>query len=249
VSVPLYRSDAFVLRTYTLGETDQIVVLFTREFGKIRAVARRSHSPRRHMASYYQPLLLLHAIFFGRPTQALFRLNTVDLVQSFRQLHEDFSLLRAGLYLTELLDASTQEREPMPELFTLFHEAFAQLEQTSQPAVVLRLCELRVLMAIGYTPQLLHCARCTRDLQPHERTFSPHLGGLICQSCTTAVRPTFTVSAATLAVLRQAMASDTTHLPGLGVDPVGHQELERLLHTHLTACLGRELKSYAFLHL
>ena len=247
--MPLYRSDAFVLRTYTLGEADQIVVLFTREFGKIRAVARRSHSPRRHTASYYQPLLLLHAIFFGRPTQSLFRLNTVDLVQSFRQLHEDFSLLRSGLYLTELLDATTQEREPMPELFTLFQEALAELAQASQPAVVLRLFELRVLMAIGYTPQLLHCARCTRDLQPHERTFSPHLGGLICQSCAPAVRQTFTVSAAALEALRQAMSSEATNMPPLQVSAAGHQELERLLHAHLTVCLGRELKSYAFLHL
>jgi DNA repair protein RecO (recombination protein O) len=247
--VPLYRSDAFVLRTYTLGEADQIVVLFTRELGKIRAVARRSHSPRRHTASYYQPLLWLHAIFFGRPTQALFRLNTVDLVQSFRQLHEDFGLLRCGLYLTELLDAATQEREPVPELFTLFHETLTQLAQTSPPAMVLRRFELQVLMAIGYAPQLLHCARCARDLQPHERTFSPHLGGLLCQSCTPAVRQTFAVSAATLDVLQQAMASDPADLPVLEVDPAGHQELERLLHTHLTACLGRELKSYAFLHL
>ena len=43
--VALYRSAAFVLHTYKLAETDQIVVLFTQEFGKLRAVARRSHSP------------------------------------------------------------------------------------------------------------------------------------------------------------------------------------------------------------
>ena len=137
----------------------------------------------------------------------------------------------------------------MPELFTLFHEAFAQLAQTSQPAVVLRLCELRVLMAIGYTPQLLHCARCARALQPHERTFSPHLGGLVCQACTPAVRHTFAISATTLDALRQAMESDTADMPFLDTDAAGYQELERILHTHLTACLGRELKSYAFLQL
>ena len=76
----LYRSAAFVLHTYKLGETDQIVVLFTQEFGKLRAVARRSHSPRRHAASYYQPLMLLDAIVYGRPGQALYRMHSVDYV-------------------------------------------------------------------------------------------------------------------------------------------------------------------------
>jgi len=247
--VPLYQSDAFVLHTYKLGEADQIVVLFTREFGKIRAVARRSHTPRRHTASYYQPLMLLRAIFFGRPTQALYRLNTVDLVQSFRPLHEDFGLLRYGLYLTELLDVTTHEREPMPELFTLFQDTLEQLTQTPNPAMLLRLFELRVLMAIGYTPQVLHCAQCANDIQAHERTFSPHLGGLVCTSCASKVRHTLTVSATTLESLRLAIVSDATQFPSCGLAAEEQQELERVLHAHLTACLGRELKSYAFLHL
>jgi DNA repair protein RecO (recombination protein O) len=247
--VPLYHSDAFVLRTYTLGEADQIVVLFTRDFGKVRAVARRSHAPRRHTASYYQPLLQLRTIFFGRPTQALYRLNTVDLVQAFRPLHEDFSLLRYGLYMTELLDVTTHEREPMPELFALFQEALEQLTQAPTTPLVLRLFELRLLIAIGYTPQLLHCVRCARELQAPERTFSPHFGGLLCASCTPQVRHTFTVSTPTLESLRFAIASETTHFPSPALDATQQQELERVLHAHLVACLGRELKSYAFLHL
>ncbi|HSX81787.1 MAG TPA: recombination protein O N-terminal domain-containing protein, partial [Candidatus Saccharimonadia bacterium] len=76
----LYHSAAFVLHTYKLGETDQIVVLFTQEFGKLRAVARRSHSPRRHAASYYQPLMLLNAIVYGRPGQTLYRMHSVDIL-------------------------------------------------------------------------------------------------------------------------------------------------------------------------
>jgi DNA repair protein RecO (recombination protein O) len=247
--VPLYQSDAFVLRTYKLGETDQIVVFFTQDFGKLRAVARRSHSPRRHTASYCQPLMLLHAILFGRPSQALYRINTVDVVQPFRSLHEDFGYLRYGLYMTELLDATTQEREPAPELFTLFHLSLEQLPHVPCPTLLLRLFELRVLMAIGYTPQLLYCARCAGDIQPHERTFSPQLGGLLCTACTPQVRQTLTVGHATLEYLQLAMASAANDFPSLHLESAAQQELERVLHTHLTWRLGHELKSYAFLHL
>jgi DNA repair protein RecO (recombination protein O) len=245
----LYQSDAFVLRTYQLGEADQIVVFFTRDFGKLRAVARRSHSLRRHSASYCQPLMLLQAILFGRPTQALYRINTVDIVQTFRGLQEDFERLRCGLYMTELLDVTTHEREPLPELFALFQLALEQLLQTTHTALLLRQFELRLLGIIGYTPQVLYCARCAGELRPYERTFSPLLGGLLCSTCAPEVRQTLLISPATRAYLCGVIDSAATEFTTGALDPPAQQELETLLHLHLTARLGRELKSYAFLHL
>jgi DNA repair protein RecO (recombination protein O) len=247
--VALYRSDAFVLHTYKLGETDQIVVLFTQDFGKLRAVVRRSHSPRRHTAGYYQPLMLLHTIVYGRPGQSLYRMHSVDIVQAFRPLHEDFGLLRCGLYMTELIDVATHEREPAQELFLLFHQTLEQLAQAPSPPMLLRLFELRVLMAIGYTPQLLYCAQCTRDLHEHERTFSPRLGGILCTACAATVRQTLTVSDEALTYLRLALVGDSSSVSSTSLTTTGQQELEQVLHAHLLYCLGRELKSYAFLHL
>lgn len=248
--MPLYESDAFVLRTYKLGESDQIVVFFTREFGKLRAVCRRSQNPRRHMGGYYQPLTLLHAILFGRPSKALYRINTVDIVEPFRSLHEDFGHLRCGLYMTELIDVATREQEPAPELFTLLHLGFDQLAKTSHAAMLLRVFELRLLMAIGYTPQLLYCARCAVDMPRGDGgVFSAPLGGLICRRCTAEVRQILPVSQATVAFLRLVTANDTSDWTGMPIEADAQEELERILHAHLTTCLGRELKSYAFLHL
>jgi DNA repair protein RecO (recombination protein O) len=247
--VPLYESDAFVLRTYKLGESDQIVVFFTREFGKLRAVARRSRHPRRHTASYYQPLTLLHAILFGRPSQALYRINTVDIVDPFRPLREDFGYLRCGLYLTELVDVATREHEPVPELFLLFHLTLEQLSQTPHTAMLLRLFELRLLTVIGYTPQLLSCAHCGEDVPSHGGVFSPHLGGVLCGRCAPEVRRTLRISQTTLEFLRLAVTHAASDWPSIPLGADAQQELEQVLHAHLTACLGRELKSYAFLHL
>jgi len=248
--VALYRSHAFVLHTYKLGETDQIVVLFMRDFGKIRAVVRRSQSPRRPTAGYYQPLMLLDAIVYGRPSQTLYRMHSVDIVQAFRPLHEEFSLLRCGLYMTELIDVATHEREPAPELFTLFHAMLHALLETPCSTLLLRHFELRVLGALGYAPQLVACVQCARDLHEHEGTFSARLGGLLCATCAPSVRQTFVVGHEALAYARLVLAADETNVP-LAPSPgaTAMQDLDRLLHAHMTFCLGRELKSYAFLQL
>ncbi|GIX46810.1 MAG: hypothetical protein KatS3mg131_1021 [Candidatus Tectimicrobiota bacterium] len=242
----LLRSDAFVLRTYKLGEVDQIVVFFTRELGKIRAVVRRSHSLRRHIASLCQPLMHLHVIVFARPQQALFRVNSVEVVESFRSLREDFTALRSGLYLTELLDVTTHECEPLPELFELFQTTLAQLARAPTAPFLMRRFEVRLLALIGYAPQLATCVRCARPLQPQDRTFSPALGGLLCTACAATAPQPLRVTPATLAALRALAADEAPLPPG---DTATERELERLLHAHLVARLGRELKSYPFLHL
>jgi len=58
-----------------------------------------------------------------------------------------------------------------------------------------------------------------------------------------------TVSPEALTYLRRTLADDATAAPPTPLAAAAQQELERLLHAHLTFCLGRELKSYAFLHL
>ena len=247
--MPLYQSQAFVLRTYKLGESDQIVVFFTHDYGKIRAVARRSHSRSHRLAGYCQPLRLLNAILFGKPAQHLFRINSLDLVASFQNLQEDFALLRSGLYLTELLDVATHEFEPAPELFALMHWGLQQLSQVESPATLLRIFELRLLMGMGYTPQLIFCASCMRDLPPADGQFSPPLGGLLCPTCITPHQMTIPVCQDTLALLRQWIDHDAENWLNRPLNARTGEELQNLLHAHLLARLGRELKSYAFLSL
>jgi DNA repair protein RecO (recombination protein O) len=247
--VPLYQSHAFVLRTYKLGESDQIVVFFTQEYGKIRAVGRRSHSPRRRLSNYCQPLCLLNAILFGRPAQSLFRINSVDIVHPFRSIQEDFACLRSGLYLTELVDVATREHEPLPELFALMRWGLNQLTEVEHPAMLLRLFEVRLLMLMGYTPQLSFCVNCMRDLPLAEGLFSPYLGGLICATCAPSIQRTIKVSGLTIGVLRQMIDNGSeVCLDRLSARPI-EAELENLLHAHLVARLERELKSYPFLQL
>ena len=245
----LYRSDAFVLRTYKLGEADQIVVFLTEDYGKVRAVARRSRSAKRQTASYYQPMTLLHAIFFGRPSQELHRVNSVDMIEPFRALREDFTLMRCGLYMTELLDAATRDREPVAELFDLLRQGLEQLTETETPETLLRLFELQLLMLIGYTPELFACVRCAKDLAAYETAFSPAMGGLVCRACTTDRQHTMALRAETVAYLRQGVMSGAEAAPLLPHEAEVSQEIEAVLHRHLTTRLGRELKSYAFLHL
>src|SRR4051812_34771304 len=54
--MPLHTSDALILRTYTLGESDRIVVFLTRDRGKKRGVAKNARQSRRRFGGALEPL-------------------------------------------------------------------------------------------------------------------------------------------------------------------------------------------------
>src|SRR5829696_1677354 len=55
-SVPLYTADALVLRTYSLGESDRLVVFLTRDRGKKRGVAKNARQSRRRFGGALEPM-------------------------------------------------------------------------------------------------------------------------------------------------------------------------------------------------
>ena len=76
--MPPVISDALVLRTYKLGETSKVVVLLTRERGKLRAVAKGARGPRSRYQSALEPLSEVRASLHGRQGAELYRLGQCE---------------------------------------------------------------------------------------------------------------------------------------------------------------------------
>src|ERR1700716_930333 len=69
--MPLYAADALILRTYTLGESDRIVVFLTRDRGKKRGVAKNARQSRRRFGGALEPMTTGQATYRERERRAL----------------------------------------------------------------------------------------------------------------------------------------------------------------------------------
>ena len=76
--MPVYKSDALILRTYKLGEADRIVVFLTRDRGKKRGVAKGARRPRSRYIGALEPLTRGEVAYFEREQRELVRLNYVE---------------------------------------------------------------------------------------------------------------------------------------------------------------------------
>ena len=80
--MPLHTTDALILRTYKLGESDRIVVFLTRDRGKKRGVAKNARQSRRRFGGALEPLTYGRVGYVERERRDLVRLDYVEQLRS-----------------------------------------------------------------------------------------------------------------------------------------------------------------------
>src|SRR5215472_3985848 len=116
--MPLYTTDALILRTYKLGELDRIVVFLTRDRGKKRGVAKNARRSRRRFGGALEPLTVGRVGYRERERRELVFLEYVEPVRSPLQASGVEALGHVG-YFAELIDEWAQEADPNETLFRL----------------------------------------------------------------------------------------------------------------------------------
>ena len=116
--MPLHTTDALILRTYKLGESDRIVVFLTRDRGKKRGVAKNARQSRRRFGGALEPLTYGRVGYVERERRELVRLDYVEPIRSPLSA-VDGDALGYVEFFAELIDEWAQEADPNEPLFRL----------------------------------------------------------------------------------------------------------------------------------
>jgi DNA repair protein RecO len=116
--MPLHTTDALILRTYKLGESDRIVVFLTRDRGKKRGVAKNARQSRRRFGGALEPLTYGRVGYVERERRELVRLDYVETLRSPLSAIDGEALGYVS-YFAELIDEWAQEADPNEPLFRL----------------------------------------------------------------------------------------------------------------------------------
>jgi len=175
----LKESEAIVLRTYPLRESDLLVTLFTRSEGKVRGVARAAKKSKRRFGGALEPLTYVRAFYEDRESQDLARLDSCEVLES--PLASEVSYPRAVAlgHIAELLDELLPDREASDSVFRL---ALSVLSAIRGPEVWMPVTyfELWMTRLMGYLPDLSECMTCGRRLNGSRAFFHALADGLMC---------------------------------------------------------------------
>lgn len=239
------RVEAVVLRHTDWGEADRMLNLFTREQGKLRAVAKGARKLRSRKAGHLEPftrvaLLLARGRDFWIVTQA----ETVD---AYLPLHDDLVRTGYAAYVIELLDRFTYEEGENQSIYSLLVDTLHRLSAGEPSFSVVRFYEMRLLDYLGFRPQLFQCVRGHEEIHPEDQYFTARQGGVLCPRHGSEISDARPVSREALRYLRHFQRSSYTEAVRAQVPPNYQQEMETLLNYYLTYLLERSLNTPQFI--
>ena len=242
--MPLLRSPGLVLRTRDLGEHDRLVTLYTRDYGRLTAVAGGARRVRSRFGGALELFTWGEAVGFERPGRDLVRLDHFDIHRSFRALREDLERLGQGARMVEAILRLTGERDPQPACFALLLRAFRALEHGA-PARVQLAFTLRLLDLLGHRPRLDRCVGCGRPLGTAGVAFDADQGGVVCDRC--GAGGALSVSPRALGTLRGLQAAPWEAGLRARIAPAVEREAASVLDHYLATLSGAALRAPRFL--
>ena len=239
------RAEGVILRHSNFAEADRLLTIFTREEGKVRAIAKGVRKARSRKAGHVEPFTRTSLqLARGRD---LFILTQAEAADVYAHLREDLVLLGYASYVIELLDRSTTDEVENRSLYNLLTQTLTRLNRGDDPNLVTRFYELRLLDYVGFRPRLMNCARCDSEIQPEDQYFSALQGGVICPKCGQRDPEARSISMLALKYLRHLQRSSYRDSARATISETVYAEMEILMQYYLTYSLERGLNSPSFL--
>ncbi len=135
--MPARVSEAIILQTYPLKESDLIVSFLTRDVGKLRGVAKRARRPKSGFGAGLERLSQVKLSYFQRENRELVNLDSCDLVQSQFGLLGDYWAGVALDYFAEVSEQLLPPAEPSEKFYRLLLAVLEHM-RSGEPGAVWR---------------------------------------------------------------------------------------------------------------
>jgi DNA repair protein RecO (recombination protein O) len=236
--VAVYRDQAVVLRTQKLGEADRIITLFTKEHGRIKAVAKGVRRTKSKFGARLEPTSYVDLQLFAG--KSLDIVTEVASIENFgEELSGDYKDWTTANSILEAAERFTEnEHEPALQQFNLVVGALRALaHKTYDSSLILDAYLLRSLAVAGFAPSMTVCSRCEKP-GPH-KYFSLVGGGSVCSDCKPSAAATPTPE--TLQLMADLMTGEW--VGAVERDPKSRREASGLIAAYLQWHLERGLRS------
>ena len=245
----IINTEGIVLRQRKIANNRRMIVLFTKQYGKLSAGTSINEKSRSKAALALRPFTFAdYDIFRGRETYSI---NSASVQKSFYSIGEDLDRFMAASVFIEYLDKVLGEEEPVPKLFDLSLQFLESVSRSGKNSETLLYAFIfKSLSLLGVAPETGCCVNCGRS--PDEfgvngiRSFSVTGGGLICEDCEASektagnsliYRPSFDI----IGVFRYFGAKPLATFERAGLKPEVAAGIREILAEYISRYLGADV--------
>ena len=222
-------TEALVIGSMRYGEADRILTLYTRDRGRLGAIAKGVRRTKSKTGGRLEPFSLVRvSLYSGR---GLYTVVGVETLRTFQGVRDELFRIEEGARLLSAVRHLFPEEEGHIQAFNLLARGVARLAEAPDAEAassVILATRLKLLALLGYAPATTSCAVCGDEEQPYG--FSPSLGGVVCEHCAaTGSQSCFALTSGALATLRALLDSPLSEVDGLDLDRRAVTEVEQVV--------------------
>jgi DNA repair protein RecO (recombination protein O) len=245
------KTEAIVLKGLKFGDTSKIVTLYTKDYGKIKVIAKGIRKPKSRLAGTLETFFHIHIVFYKKVTTEIYLLSQSEIMHPFQKITKDLSRYAFASGALELLDKLITGEEPNPEIFELTLNTLSVMESCAPKSVEKSFLffALRLTDILGYKPKFDRCISCNKTIPDKLILFSPEKGGIVCSRCARQDQAYLRLSKDSA---RSALKLQSIKLDKLNSYKIPKEQLREISNVILNLLdyhtgKGRELKSLEFL--
>ena len=180
-----FVTDAINLKAYNLSESDKIIVMYSREKGLIRGVARGVKKPKSKLGARMDLLVANKLMLYkGRNLDTICQ---AEALNTFHQIRQNMDKIFYSLYISEVVANFGVEDDPCSgEIFDLLYMALEKIAEASDKVGILSAVlkfQMKMMVLAGFGIELNTCLKCGCELKEENMYFSSTFGGVICREC------------------------------------------------------------------
>jgi DNA repair protein RecO (recombination protein O) len=244
-----YLTQGLILKHQDYRETDRLITIYSREYGKITALARGSRKISSKLAGSLEPFILADLMIArGRHFDTI---ASLEVIKNFRLLKKSLGKIYLADYFSTVVSNSSKGRQRDPRIFELLQEVFFWLETEffvgSKKQLIIWYFVWQYLTYLGYQPELYHCLIGGEKISPKKNYFSFRKGGLVCQKCLLKDEQAISISENAIKILRLIVLRKRRDLGKIKINKSLIVEIDKLTGDFLNYTQEQELRLEKFL--
>ena len=180
-----YITDAINLKSYNLSESDKIIVMYSKEKGLIKGIAKGAKKPKSKLGARMDTLVANTVML--RKGRNFSTICQAESLNTFKQTRTDLDKIFYSMYVAEVVNSFGLEDDPSSGvIYDLLYKALSAVANSGNKVEILLTVikfQLKMMAEAGFSLEFDTCLNCRRQTHGQTVYFVPELGGVICPDC------------------------------------------------------------------
>ena len=178
-------TDAINLKSYNLSEADKIIVMYTKDYGLMRGVAKGVKKANSKLGARMDSLVANKVMLYkGKNLDTICQ---AEALNTFKDTRKDLDKLVYSSYISEIISVFGVEDDPSSkEVYELFYKALDRISEAKSKKdamIAVIKFQLKMMLIAGFGLEFDSCLCCREQILDEDMYFSTQMGGVVCEEC------------------------------------------------------------------